>query len=249
MPTSTDSFPLLWSSEQTRPIPNGRFTIFSEASSLTHHFMIYTVQNGSLKDQRIIKYKPIGSQTYKGFAFLMSDGSVKLWRSQSPLGDTDLFKMAEKFVRYLWDVQLFTSDYISGIAWTANSMNFANSFTITWKNQCVRCNTLIDTGANDTCIMHRDCRLDLRADIEREERLIRYESQRARRGFSNLSMPALSDDEVQDVRTIRGTPIRGNSNHQLPSTESLQPISPLRAQRPDVRRFPILSENGTGLIR
>jgi hypothetical protein len=199
--------------------------------------MIYTVQNGSLANQRIIKIKAPGTSTYKGFAFVMSDGTMKLWRSHREEMDRPYVNTARVLITTLAN----DSDVRSVM--TNDSFTYSHSadMYISFKMQCIRCNysgSLLSTG---WCADHSDCISDLRASIQNDERMATYESRRARRNTFTAATPSQPPVMVNGWAVDDRSPAPGAIIDA--STLTIAPLP--RSVIPP----PLLSENGTGLVR
>lgn len=217
MPSSTsDNFPNLWTTEDSERnvvFANGRYVVSG------YNYMIYTVQNGSLRDHIIVKCKQEGSSVYKGFAFLMSNGDLKLWRSHQNDATEPYVKVAYEL--FAW---LFSPSCRSELRTNGESTRFFPSLgrqTIFFKSQCRRCNTSINR-LYIWCSDHSFAAAEFRNEIENDERAMTYESQRARR----IVTSAVSSAPIEPVTFSAVAPIRARSVSTM-----------------------LLSENGTGLIR
>jgi hypothetical protein len=231
---------LLWSDEDAH-IPNMRFSLFSSNLISNAHtpgrldFAVHTVQDGVLKDHRIVKIKMPGSSTYKGFGFLMSDMNIKVWNSMRDSIDPLIVVLAERVCRD-YDRDLAVSDFTyQGTDWQ-----------VILQIRCVRCNIHC---SGYWCSDHAGDRDDLRESIARDEQIQRYASQRARRVVSSAD---LRNGESYDAAARRNA-VRTSGLSLAPNDLALTNVDPelhsiAVAESNPPRNLP-LSENGTGLIR
>lgn len=222
----TASYPLLWSSDDFNSIPNGRFRVTTGDG--VFDFAIYTVQNGSLVDQRIIKVRHSGSRAYKGFGFIMSDGKIKLWRSQSHLANSPGIFAANRLLGFLVSEELCNPVRVR-IPPTIYALDAVGTFQIVFQNACIRCNSPLHDRESFWCEYHETAIPDLARDIERDERVMRYESRRARQ----------SEGRSDDLARFRDLSGQQGPIHIRPVTASNVTTTPILP----------LSENGTGLVR
>lgn len=236
MPSTSNAFAVRWQ-DDSNVLPNGRYVICY--SGQCHDYIVYTVQSGTLKDQRIVKYRnSLG--VYRGFANVMSDGTIRIWRSQREFAGSDWMNLFTAFVSST--DENINSLYRRGVL---NTYLLGADATIDFANRCNRCNAHVVsyTGAS-WCADHQFCIDELRQEIEYEERAQRYESRRsrqvaaARANLINNNTPlrevSYSDSAVLNPLSRNATStrrmVRAGSASQVPSTV-------------------LLSENGTGLIR
>lgn len=138
-------------------VPNGDYQVQvteGRQQQGVFDFRIHLVRDGSLRGQRIIKYRREGTSNFRGFAFVTRTGGFRLWTRFASDVDEAYVNAAILLVRALGQVDDDLHDTSSPLVWSGEG----RTLRIAWAQRCAVCNNLasnFDTPYVAFCATHR----------------------------------------------------------------------------------------------